>query len=446
MDQTLFIVGINHRSAAVALRERLAFADDEIVAALDRLRESCHAVSEAALISTCNRVEVVGVATDPARAADETLKFLAADRSVAQDEFSPAVYSFAGRDAARHLFRVGASLDSMVVGEPQILGQLKLAYAQASEARSVGLILHRAFHKAFTVAKRVRKGTLIGHGSVSVSTAAVALAGQIFDTLKDKTVMLMGAGKMAELTARQLGALGIESMLITSRTFDRAVALARELGGTAVPYDNYKPYLKMVDVLIGSVASTKPILGPDDFEPVIRERRYRPMFLIDMGVPRNFDERLNALQNVYLYDIDDLGALVQRSIGDREREAEKAEQIVELELESFLKWLAGLDLTPTIKDIRYSVERLRDDELGRARGWLAQLEPAERERVELLTRGLTNKLLHRILSGLKQRDDKTLDAAFTAEVARRLLGAEFDAQDDALDDPDNDNDDDADLE
>jgi len=180
---------------------------------------------------------------------------------------------------------------------------------------------------------------------------------------------------------------------------------------------------------------------------VVRERRYRPMFLIDMGVPRNFDVRLNALQNVYLYDIDDLGALVQRSLGDREREAEKAQQIVELELESFLKWLAGLDLTPTIKDIRYSVERLRDDELGRARGWMAQLGPAERERVELLTRGLTNKLLHRILSGLKQRGDKTLDAAFAAEVARRLLGAEFDAQDDhdAFDDAGDDGDDDADA-
>ncbi|HSU89925.1 MAG TPA: glutamyl-tRNA reductase [Sporolactobacillaceae bacterium] len=441
MDQTLFIVGINHRTAAVAMRERLAFAEDEIVAALGRLTTSSPAVAEAALISTCNRVEVVGVAADPASAAEETLKFLAADRSVARELWSDAVYSFAGRDAARHLFRVGASLDSMVVGEPQILGQLKLAYAQASEARSVGLVLHRAFHKAFTVAKRVRKGTLIGHGAVSVSTAAVSLAGQIFDTLKDKTVMLMGAGKMAELTARQLSALGIESLLITSRTFDRAVALARELGGTAVPYENYKPYLKMVDVLIGSVSSTRPVLGPEEFEPVIRERRYRPMFLIDMGVPRNFDERLNAMQNVYLYDIDDLGALVQRSLGDREREAEKAEQIVELELESFLKWLSGLDLTPTIKDIRYSIERLRDVEMGRHRGWLAQLEPAERERVELLTRGLTNKLLHRILSGLKQRDDKTLDAAFAAEVARRLLGAEFDAQDTELDDADDDDDD-----
>ena len=247
MDQALFIVGINHRSAAVALRERLAFAEDEIVAALGRMKDSCPAVAEAALISTCNRVEVVGVAADPARAADETLKFLSADRKVDHGAFAEAIYNFSGRDAARHLFRVGASLDSMVVGEPQILGQLKLAYAQASEARSVGLILHRAFHKAFTVAKRVRKGTLIGHGSVSISSAAVALAGQIFDTLKDKTVMLMGAGKMAELTARQLNALGIESLLITSRTFDRAVALARELGGTAVPYDNYKPYLKMVD-------------------------------------------------------------------------------------------------------------------------------------------------------------------------------------------------------
>src|SRR6266446_5300547 len=386
MDQTLFILGVNHQTAPVAVRERLAFADDEIVGALRRLKQCASALAEAALISTCNRVEIIGVTGDNARAAAEATGFLASDRGVASEAFTPALYNFAGREAARHLFRVGASLDSMVVGEPQILGQLKIAYAQAVEAGSAGLVLHRAFHKAFAVAKRVRKATLIGHGAVSVSSAAVSLAGQIFDTLKDKTVMLMGAGKMAELTARHLSALGIESLLITSRTFDRAVALARELGGTAVPYENYKPYLKMVDVLIGSVSSTRPVLGPEEFESVVRERRYRPMFLIDMGVPRNFDERLNAMQNVYLYDIDDLGALVQRSLGDREREAEKAEQIVELELESFLKWLGGLDLTPTIKDIRYSIERLRDVEMGRHRGWLAQLEPAERERVELLTR------------------------------------------------------------
>src|SRR5260370_25649650 len=210
------------------MRERLAFAEDEVIGALGRLCASSPAVAEAALISTCNRVEIVGVAADPASAAEETLKFLAADRTVDRTLFNNAVYSFAGREAARHMFRVGASLDSMVVGEPQILGQLKLAYAQASEAHSVGLVLHRAFHKAFTVAKRVRRGTLIGHGSVAFSSAALKLAGHILDILKDKTVMLMGAGKMAEQPARQLSALGIESLIITSRTSYRADALARE--------------------------------------------------------------------------------------------------------------------------------------------------------------------------------------------------------------------------
>jgi glutamyl-tRNA reductase len=440
MDQNIFIVGVNHRTAPVAVRERLAFAEDEIVEALKRMRSGAPAIAEVGLISTCNRVEVIGVATDTALAANQALIFLAEDRRVERDAFEHAIYRFAGRDAARHMFRVGASLDSMVVGEPQILGQLKISYAQAAEAGTVGLVLHRAFHKAFSVAKRVRKGTLIGHGSVSVSSVAVGLAGQIFDTLSDKTAMLMGAGKMAELTARQLKTLGIESLLITSRTFDRAVGLARELGGTAVPYDSYKPYLKMVDVLIGSVSSTKPILGPEDFESVLRERRYRPMFLIDMGVPRNFDQRLNSMQNLYLYDIDDLGALVERSLDVRGHEAEKAEQIVEIELESFLRWLAGLDLTPTIKDIRCSIERMRDVELQRHRGWLAGLEPAARERIDLLTRGLTNKFLHRILSGLKQRDDRSLDASFAAEMARRLLGAELDAADDDLDDSSDDDD------
>ncbi|MGH7814033.1 MAG: glutamyl-tRNA reductase [Candidatus Binataceae bacterium] len=427
MDQTLFIVGVNHRTAPVGVRERLAFAEDEAVPALRRLRAAAPAVAEAALVSTCNRVEIAGVSADPERAANQALEFIAADRGVEAGVFADAVYRFAGRDAARHLFRVGASLDSMVVGEPQILGQLKLAYAQAAEAGAVGLILHRAFHKAFSVAKRVRQGTLIGHGSVSVSSAAAGLAGQIFDTLTGKTVMLMGAGQMAELAARQFKALGIQSLLIASRTFDRAVALAREMDGTAVPFHDYKPYLKMVDILIGSVAAAKPVLTPAELEPILRERRYRPMFLIDLGVPRNFDERLNAMPNVYLYDLDDLGAAVERSRGGREREAEKAEQIVEAELDSFLKWLAGLDLTPTIKDIRYSIDRLRDAELGRNRAWLSGLGPDERVRVEMLARGLTNKLLHRILIGLRNHDPANSDSVYAAEIARRLLIGEFGA-------------------
>ncbi len=390
--------------------------------------------------STCNRVEIVGVTSDPDRAEEEVVQFLAADRAVERATFSDALYHFNGRDAVRHLFRVGASLDSMVVGEPQILGQLKLAYAQAAEAATVGLVLHRAFHKAFQVAKRVRKATLIGHGAVSVSSVAVSLAGQIFDTLGNKTAMLMGAGKMAELTARHLKALGIESLLITSRTFDRAVALARELGGTAVPFENYKPYLRIADILIGSVSVTKPILTHHEVEAIIRERKYRPVFLIDLGVPRNFDERLNEIENVYLYDIDDLDAVAQKSLGDREREAEKAEEIVVEEIEAFLKWLAELEIVPTIKDIRVSMEQLRDLELARHRAWLKTLEPAERERIEMLTRGLVNKLLHRVMSGLRHHDSNSPEALNTAEIARRLLLGTNGADASSMDLPDLDDD------
>ena len=273
MRETLFIVGVNHRTAPVAVRERLAYAEGEIAAALARLKAAGAAISEVALLSTCNRVEIIGVGQSAAAAGAQARGFLAADRGVAAEAFGPAFYAHEGRAAVRHLFRVGASLDSMVVGEPQILGQLKVAYAQSAEAGTAGLVMHRAFHKAFAVAKRVRKATLIGHGSVSVSSAAVSLAGKIFDTLADKTVLLIGAGQMAELTARNLKRLGIESLLITSRTFDNAAALARELGGTAVPFDNFRPCLKLADVVIGSIATARAVLGPEDYEGVIRERR-----------------------------------------------------------------------------------------------------------------------------------------------------------------------------
>lgn len=425
MDEKLLIVGVNHRSAPVAVRERLAYANDEIVAALGRLKEFAPALAEAALISTCNRVEIIGVAADCARATDQAIGFLAADRALDAALLAGALYRFDDRDAAHHLFRVGASLDSMVVGEPQILGQLKLSYGHAAAAGTAGLVLHRAFHRAFSVAKRVRKATLIGRGSVSVGSAVVRLAGQIFDTLGDKTVMLMGAGEMAELTARQLHALGAETLLVTSRTFDHAVALARALGGTAVPFETHRRYLKLADIVIGSLSVARPVLEPEDFEVTLRERRYRPMFLIDMGVPRNFDERLNAMENVYLYDIDDLGAVVSESLGERAREADKAEAIVAGALAIFMRWMDGLDLVPAIKDIRVSVEQLREAELGRHSAWLAGLEPAERQRIESLTRALVNKLLHRILSGLRSGGAGAPDPVYTAEIARRLLCGEL---------------------
>jgi glutamyl-tRNA reductase len=424
MAQSLLIVGVNHQTAAVEVRERLAFREEELAPALSRLKLVAPSVSEAALISTCNRVEMIAVAQEPDRATHDLLGFLAAERRLEPERFTDAVYRFEGREAARHLFRVGTSLDSMVVGEPQILGQLKDAYLHALEAGTVGLVLHRAFHRAFSAAKKVRERTLIGHGTVSVSSAAINLAKQIFDSFEKKTVLLMGAGEMGEATARQMVRLGVESLLITNRTFDRAVALARELGGTAVPFDSYRPYLKMADVVIGSLTATGPLLAPDDIETILPERKYRPMFLIDLGVPRNFHERLNELDNVYLYNIDDLAAAIDDTRGVREREAQKAEAIVEVEVESFWRWLSGLELVPAIKDIRANIERLREAELRRHHAWLAGLPPDQRAHIEALSRGIINKILHQILSELR-RHNGVVEGIYAADVARRLLGSEL---------------------
>ncbi len=424
VNQSLIIVGINHRTAAVEVRERLAFRDDELVPALARLRLEAPSIAEAALISTCNRVEIIAVAENYELAATELEGFLTAERGVQPQLFAGALYRFEGREAIRHFVtRVGASLDSMVIGEPQILGQLKDAYMRAAEAGTVGIVLHRAFHRAFSVAKKVRERTLIGHGAVSVSSAAITLARQIFDSFERKTALLIGAGEMAETTARQLVRLGIESLLITNRTFDRAVALARTLGGTAVPFDSFKPYLKIADVVIGSVTTNRPLLTRDELEAVVHARKYRPMFLIDLGVPRNFHEGLNNLDNVYLYDIDDLAAVTDDSREDREREAGKAELIVEVELESFWRWLSGLELVPTIKDIRANIERLREIELKRHRAWLSSLPEDQRLHIESLSRGIINKILHQILSELR-RNNGVVEGIYAADVARRLLGGD----------------------
>jgi len=435
MALELFIVGLNHQTAPVEVRERLAFAESDVIPALSQLKEGAPSVAEAAVLSTCNRVELVAVSSQAARAAQELRSFLALDRRVDAETFEGALYHLEGREAVRHLFRVGASLDSMVLGEPQILGQLKLAYTQAVRAGTLGMILHRTFHRAFSVAKRVRKGTLIGHGAVSVSSAAVSLAREVFDSLKDKSVMLLGAGQMAELTARQMMKLGVQSLLIVNRTFERAAALARELGGTAVTFENYKPYLKIADVLIGSAATARPLLALEDVEPILRERRYRPMFLIDLGVPRNFHEGLSTLENVYLYNIDDLGMAVANSRAEREREAEKAEAFVAEEVEGFWRWLGGLELVPTIKDIRSNIDRLRGIEFERHRAWLATLQPDERDHIESLTRGISNKILHQVMTELR-RANGSVDGVYAADIARRLLGSDLAVEQDELDSAD----------
>ena len=416
MQREILIVGVNHRTASLEVRETLAFADERLDDANRRLC-ALDGIEEAALVCTCNRVEAVVCAPSAERARSTVAQFLGRAAEIADH-----LYAYEGRDAIRHLFRVASSLDSMVVGEPQILGQLKEFYARAASVGATGAVLHRWFHKAFSVAKRVRTETGIGGRAVSVSSAAVALASQIFEHLEDKTALLIGAGKMGELAARHLLAHGVGSMMVTNRTFDRAVELAREFGGTPVPFEHFPKYLHLADIVIGATAATSFVLTEPLITEALRERKYRPMFCIDLSVPRNFDPRLNQLDNVYLYDVDDLGQVADDNRDERGREADKAERLVTHEVEAFWRWLEHLEVVPTIVALREKVESIRRGELQKTLNSMKGLSEDQRAALESLTSAIVNKILHVPITRMKQRDHRT--EAYYVDAARRLFDLE----------------------
>ncbi len=414
----LLIVGLNHRSAPVEVREKLAF-NGKVSDSLRRLLEGTE-LKEASLLSTCNRVEVMGCTDNPSATSDQIKNFLALEHQVPRPLFEAHLYEYRDKVALAHLFRVAASLDSMVVGEPQILGQLKEAYTLSAEAGTLGTVLHRCFHKAFSVAKRVRTQTLIAARAVSISSVAVELARKIFDHLTDKTVMLIGAGEIGELAARHLQAQGAGTLLITNRTFQRAVEVARELGGTAVPFESFPKYLKLADVTIGSAGGSGYLLGPEAVLEALRERKRRPMFFIDLGVPRNFDPRINSIDNSFLYDIDDLEKVLEDNREERQKEALKAEAIVEEEVESFWRWLETLEVTPTIVALREKAEAIRQKELAKTFASLKDLTPETRNAMEALTSAIVKKLLHAPIAYLKRQEERD-PKALSLEAIRRLF-------------------------
>jgi glutamyl-tRNA reductase len=418
MQHEVLIVGLNHRTAAVGVREAVAFGDEQIDD-VNRSLRGLEGLDEAAVVCTCNRVEVVGCTRAVPGVTERIAEFLGVVQRGAVRDLTPHLYSYSGRDAVRHLFRVASSLDSMVVGEPQILGQLKQFYARAASVGSTGAVLHRWFHKAFSVAKRVRTETAIAGRAVSVSSAAVELATTIFDRLEDKTAMLIGAGKMGELAARHLLGSGVGSMMVTNRTFDRAVEMARDFNATPVPFEHFTKYLPMADIIIGSTASTSYVLSESMIHDALRERKGRPMFCIDLSVPRNFDPRINAMDNVYLYDIDDLGTVAEENRDERHREAEKAEHIVSEEVESFWHWLGHLEVVPTIVALREKMEAIRRAELQKTLNALKDLDPRQREALESMTEAIVNKILHTPITRLKQHDRRS--EAFYIDAARRLF-------------------------
>jgi glutamyl-tRNA reductase len=426
VQKEIVIVGLNHRSAPIEVRESVAFEHSYVRDGLTRLR-AYPTILEGVILSTCNRVEVVAAASDGRSAFSDISGFL--DEQKAHRHAGPLddhVYAYQGAEAVRHLFRVAASLDSMVVGEPQILGQLKQYYDAAQQAGTVGAILHRLFHRSFSVAKRVRSETGIGSGAVSVSSIAVDLAKRIFDRFDDKTVMLIGAGKMGDLMARHLQSHGVHSLMVTNRTFDRAVALAEKIQGSPIRFEDFSRYLKLADLVIGCAGATEVLIDAAMVERVLRERKQKAMFFLDIGDRRNFDPRINGLDNVYLYNIDDLKSVAEDNLLERSNEAEKAEGIVREEVASFVRWMDSLEQVPTITALRHRFEEIRRREIEKSLGGgLKDLSAQQRAALDELTTAMINKLLHGPISQLKKNSsDDGDDATLYVAALKRLFDLE----------------------
>lgn len=434
----IVIVGLSHKTAPVEIREKLAFAPTTMERPLRQMLELA-TISEGLIVSTCNRVELCAVTKEPDAAIAELRRFLAEYHEISPEEINENLFDYQGEEAIRHLFRVSSSLDSMVLGEPQILGQIKTAYGYAAEFKTAGLILNRFLHKAFSVAKRVRTETAIASNAVSVSFAAVELARKIFDRLDNKGVMIIGAGEMCELAARHFVSNGISKVLVTNRTFERAEKLAAEFNGKAVPFDSFVDHLAEVDIVMTSTGAPNFILGKRQMEEVLKRRKNRPMFLIDIAVPRDIDPKVNNISNTYLYDVDDLQGVVQANLKERQKEAGKAEAIVEQEIGQFHLWLGNLEVKPTVIALRRKLDEIRQQELEKTFGNLKDLTAKQRKSIEAMAGAIINKILHKPTAILKNSQNDMSGEDYV-DAVRTLFDLPAPPDDDQeikpLDDPD----------
>ncbi len=413
----LFLLGVSHRTAPVEVRERLDFAARGLDHALAALAARPGA-SESVVVSTCNRAEVYVACDDTLAARVELVAFLCDYHALDAGAVDPHLYEKVDGAAAEHLFRVAAGLDSLVVGEPQILGQVKEAYAAATDQHTVGPVLNKVFPWSFTVGKRVRTETGLAEGAVSVSFAATALARKIFGDLKGRTVLVVGAGEMGKLTAQHLQSQGAERMLITSRTFAHASALAESIGGKALPWDGLRGALDAADIVISATGATLPVFTRPQVDAVMRHRRNRPLFLIDIALPRDVDPAVGDLESVFLYNIDDLQAIVQENLSRRAAEVVRAQDIVTDEVRKFESWLTARVAIPTVVALRQRFDAIRRSELERLQPKLAGLPPEARARVEEITRLLVEKLLITPTEQLKTTNDPARVRAYTDAITR----------------------------
>lgn len=391
------LIGVNHKTAPVEVREQLAISDKKLTEALQHLL-GIAGVREGLILSTCNRVEVLA---HTANGSTNLRDFLREHFRVEPSLYEPHLYEYRQNEVVRHVFRVASSLDSMVVGEPQILGQVKEAYATARAAGAVQSYLDLLLTRAFAVAKRVRTETAVGSSSVSVASCAVDLAGRIFGSLQGKQVCLVGAGKMSELAARHLLSRGAGPIFVANRTYERAQSMAKGFAGHAIRFDDLYEHCEHADIIITSTGAPVAIFRREHGERFLSRRKNRPMFFIDIAVPRDVDPEMNKLDGIFVYDIDDLQQAASAHSSERNKEAERAERIVDEEVERFQARVQSLHVVPAIVSLQDYVETIRQAELDRVRGRLGELSPEQERAIEALTRGIVNKILHTPITRLK---------------------------------------------
>jgi glutamyl-tRNA reductase len=413
-------IGLNHKTAPIEVRERLAFSKEDTAKVLEAMSQH-PSVEEIALFSTCNRVEFLLATETPDEAIDAVKNFMAEYKKTPREIFENVLYIHQGDPAVRHIFRVASSLDSMVVGEPQILGQIKDSYATACEHGTCGVVLNRLMHRSFSVAKRVRTETGIGDHAVSISYAAVELGRKIFGDLEGRAVLLIGAGEMAELAVEHLANNRVRPIFVANRTFERGVELAQRFKGTAIRFEEILDYLKQeIDIVISSTGAPGYVLVKDHFKGLMRARKNRPLFFIDIAVPRDIDPEINRINNVYVYDIDDLKSAIQENLDEREQEARRGERLVDESVIQFRRWFQGLEVVPTIVGLREKMEQIRQRELKKTFASLKSASEQDRQAIDRLTGALVNKILHDPTQFLKQVGHKE-DKARYLDMARRIF-------------------------
>ncbi|NPA12464.1 MAG: glutamyl-tRNA reductase [Aquificae bacterium] len=401
----IFATGLNHKTAPVEIREKLAIAEERFLDILDKVIQ-LPSVFESCILSTCNRVEIYGVCDNPEETYQDILKIFSSYSGLKVDQLKRYVFFYKGREAIKHIFSVSSSLNSMVIGEPQIVCQFKDSFSKAKEARTVKNIMTRLFDKAMNVSKKIRTSTGISRRAVSISYAAVELAKKIFGDLSDKNVLLLGAGEMAELAARHLASTGVRHIFVSNRTFEKAVQLADEFGGSAIRFNKLFEFLPEADIIIVSTGAKEPILRKEHFKGIEKQRQGKPVFIIDISVPRNVAEDVNEIETVFLYNIDDLKTVVDKNLEERKIAAQTASLLIDEEVAKFDRWLKQLEVSPTIAKVRHFADQIREEQLERLFNSMPYLNEKERENIDLAVRSIINKILHRPTMYIKDKATK----------------------------------------